>query len=1109
MPRFTSTEIKFSDIQSFFGLPTANAGSLRGLYGDAPFAGPVSISSLKSRNAPPVPSAWYDAVSSSMTRDGNNRVSQWNDKTANAYHVTQATSANQPQYSATGFDGTRPCVLFNTTTAALSRALSSMGTLGTSGALTCYVISEADTNPWNITATMWFTSAGAGTTANRFHFSLKDNATYVTSIYNPSTKVTGQTTVSGSKYMNGFIWGGANVPSYLLLNNTVFRFIALASFPTAPADQAFMMGDVRSGSNRTPKLAEVIMYPRAISVIERLNIEQYLMEKWKLLPLDQLSSSALTNLRGAFATTRLLTSYTGPIIRVRRSSDNTEIDVYADMYGNMSTGYNGSDAALREWLGEDVAYITTWYDQSGNGRHATQTTTSAQPVFNPCNCSLDFQNSSAQFLNMPSGTVPVGTLNAQYTFVFRHRAVNNMTTGGIIGSGTNATTNATNNVRLNNTNYINYWWGNDYSFGTASANGNTVSVRYDGTNRIGYVNGVAGTATASSGYTNGAGQQFIGKTTNNEHLNGQLFYVCIFGSALADADRLIAENNLNVSYHEAILNHYSSYQRYDANSIPTATTNVSTWVSTHNDGSTGVNATGAGTSLPTYQVVNTFPEVVFGRTNNPHFTIASLAYTWWGTNGGVTFVIVVRFASAGSWERIFDFGAGQGNNNIILARNAGTTTLTSDVYNSTTAFGYTSTANGIPDTNYHVYAMTVGISASGTTVTHYIDGVAYATTTNATLLATRTTTSNFLGRSNWADAYLSGAMREFIVYKSALSATDVNAVTSALQTKWGLAQRFPPSSLSSGGTGLTGSVTLAEFAHGNGTYTFAASSQNSASAQVPSLAFDLNTTSPNVWTSSGNYNASGAYNNANSTVVDGVTEFGEWLQIRLPYRIRARQVYLFEESTRNATSMVIAASNDGTTWTSLYSATGLATGTTNIRYIQVSPTITYQFYRYIARAINPAGNPNHTLREFAIYGDNTRIVQTYTYNTGNVSYPGTITNPVGQWGTYYWGTFTVSGVPSGLTPKTASLTISWSKQSSSFGSYIFGHLVRNSDNSVIFQTSMAGNGPFQTEQLSNTISNVDISTSGIANGSVLKFAISVWSGSTFQNIFASTSLVFG
>jgi hypothetical protein len=72
---------------------------------------------------------------------------------------------------------------------------------------------------------------------------------------------------------------------------------------------------------------------------------------------------------------RVLTSYTGPLCRLRRSSDNTEQDI----------GYDGSNvldvAAAAAFIGGGSGFFRTWYDQSGNGAHAQQSSTTLQPQY--------------------------------------------------------------------------------------------------------------------------------------------------------------------------------------------------------------------------------------------------------------------------------------------------------------------------------------------------------------------------------------------------------------------------------------------------------------------------------------------------------------------------------------------------------------------------------------------------------------------------------------------------------------------------------------------------------------------------------------------------------
>ena len=72
---------------------------------------------------------------------------------------------------------------------------------------------------------------------------------------------------------------------------------------------------------------------------------------------------------------RLLTAnYGGYAIRVRRSNDNAELDIGFTALGGLDT------SALTTFVDVHSGFVTTWYDQSGNGFNAVQTTAANQPV---------------------------------------------------------------------------------------------------------------------------------------------------------------------------------------------------------------------------------------------------------------------------------------------------------------------------------------------------------------------------------------------------------------------------------------------------------------------------------------------------------------------------------------------------------------------------------------------------------------------------------------------------------------------------------------------------------------------------------------------------------
>lgn len=76
---------------------------------------------------------------------------------------------------------------------------------------------------------------------------------------------------------------------------------------------------------------------------------------------------------GAYSLSRrVVSNYSGPLLTVRRSSDNATADI------SSSSGVVNS-TALASFIGSSDAFLVTLYDQSGAGKHVTQATLGKQP----------------------------------------------------------------------------------------------------------------------------------------------------------------------------------------------------------------------------------------------------------------------------------------------------------------------------------------------------------------------------------------------------------------------------------------------------------------------------------------------------------------------------------------------------------------------------------------------------------------------------------------------------------------------------------------------------------------------------------------------------------
>lgn len=245
-------------------------------------------------------------------------------------------------------------------------------------------------------------------------------------------------------------------------------------------------------------------------------------------------------------------AYNGPLIRVRRSTDNAEQN-----FGAAAVDANGSrwldTTALLAFCGAGSGFVTTWYDQSGNGRNLLQGSASAQPrVVN------------AGVVEVSSGRAAIYTTTGMSAAVNpapwlvtgnENRTLNSIMSrqSGIImamWSGLHSANGAW-GIDLSGTNtFAPYTYGVGDTTSTIIAVNTptiTTAVRSAGTSR-GFVNGVAAGTNTNAISTSSANGLGIGVRPDGAVSTGWYSEVVYFGSAMSTEARQALERSQGAAF---------------------------------------------------------------------------------------------------------------------------------------------------------------------------------------------------------------------------------------------------------------------------------------------------------------------------------------------------------------------------------------------------------------------------------------------------------------------------------------------------------------------------------------------------------------------------------
>ncbi|MFG6107750.1 NF038122 family metalloprotease [Leptothoe sp. EHU-05/26/07-4] len=180
-------------------------------------------------------------------------------------------------------------------------------------------------------------------------------------------------------------------------------------------------------------------------------------------------------------------------------------------------------------------------------------------------------------------------------------------------------------------------------------------------------------------------------------------------------------------------------------------------------------ATIAPFSLQNGAQVNAATGVLSFDGNDDYGEISSLE-----TGGLMTFAAWVNYDSFNYWSRIFDFGDGPANNNIVLANKQGTNTLGLHIYEGNQSVGVLEIENfWQTDTWIHV---TATIDALGT-IRIYKNGALAGEAVSNVVPISKVRTHNYIGKSHWTqDGAFDGELHDVRVLDGVLNENAVQAL---------------------------------------------------------------------------------------------------------------------------------------------------------------------------------------------------------------------------------------------------------------------------------------------------------------------------------------------
>jgi hypothetical protein len=458
---------------------------------------------------------------------GNGFVSVWYDQSGNNRHVSQSVLNSQPRIvSASIIEniGGKPVLNWHTSSVYLNRQNT------TYSASAAFFVARASSSHFSSFAPVF---GGANLGASNGAIRINLTTTYYAAIS------TGYNTGGDLTFNNGTFYINDNIISTSFDNNRKYHIGSVMAGSVSRVLTAVQIG-VENLTTRTwaGQIQEMILYSDDQSA-NRTNIQNNINSYYTVY---NTTGSRLIDpyirVPAAYSL-RLISStyYDRFAIRVRRSSDNAEQDI----------GFVGDTldtASLLSFAGAGSAFVTRWYDQSGNQNHVTQSTAANQPRIVNSGTIDTVNGKPALYFSGTSSTLNINT-NVTYTannvvFVAKTDPSPNGYAAVYTGGGN------TRIIRLELTNTYYRLVGvtadsNDFYFNsTMFFNGATPSSANNGTNQhlVFANNGSPSTLNSMVG---------IGSYNNSGFWKGHIQELVVFTQNVSSS-RATIESNINSHY---------------------------------------------------------------------------------------------------------------------------------------------------------------------------------------------------------------------------------------------------------------------------------------------------------------------------------------------------------------------------------------------------------------------------------------------------------------------------------------------------------------------------------------------------------------------------------